>query len=262
MSTYDEIKSTVQQQFGRTADKYVTSPGHAKGDDLPLLVEWLSPQKDWVVLDIATGGGHVAKVLFPHVNKVFATDLTKPMLETARKFLHSEGCLNVDYVLADAENLPFLDASFDAVTCRIAAHHFPHPAQFVTEVSRVLKPGGKFLLIDNVAPPQADRATYLNTLEKMRDKSHVRCASIPEWSAWLTQSDLVILQERESRKSFSFQPWVRRMAETDELVHKVENYIRSAAGDMREYFSVDIRDEQVISLQVDKWMALAEKRPL
>lgn len=99
-------KQKVKEVFGKNADKYVTSSSHAKGDDLPLIVEWLQPKKTWTALDIATGGGHVTKTLAPHVATVFSTDLTEEMLENTAK--HLRGSFdNIQYVVADAEALPF-----------------------------------------------------------------------------------------------------------------------------------------------------------
>ena len=141
-------KQKVEEVFGKNADKYVTSNSHAKGDDLPLLVDWLKPEKTWKVLDIATGGGHVTKTLAPHVATVFSTDLTRAMLENTAKHLR-HNFDNIEYVVADAEALPFLTETFDAAVCRIAPHHFPQPDRFISEVAKVLKTGGKFILIDN-----------------------------------------------------------------------------------------------------------------
>jgi ubiquinone/menaquinone biosynthesis C-methylase UbiE len=258
MGSSEDAKQAVQQQFSRTAAQYVTSAGHAKGDDLPLLVEWLTPSSDWVVLDAATGGGHVAKVVAPHVQRVYATELTKTMLETARMHLQSE-CRNVEFILADAENLPFLDATFDAVTCRIAPHHFPQPRLFIQEVARVLKPGGKFLMIDNVSPENEAFAHFLNRLETIRDSSHVRCPAISEWKSWISHAKLTVQQSRQRRKTFAFDAWARRMATSDSHVRDIEDFILGAAGDVQAHFGVEILDSHVATLQVDEWMVLCEK---
>ncbi|MCZ7669473.1 MAG: class I SAM-dependent methyltransferase [Chloroflexi bacterium] len=92
---------------------------------------------------------------------------------------------------ADAENLPFSAASFDVVTCRIAAHHFEDNGCFLSEAARVLKSGAFLALVDNVVPGSRRRGkkadvvraagAYLNALEKLRDPSHVRCFSMEEW---------------------------------------------------------------------------------
>lgn len=255
----NDVKHTVQQQFGRTADRYVTSPTHARGPDLALLVEWLDPEPDWHCLDIATGGGHVAKALAPCVARVVASDLTPAMLDAARRHLRDAGCHNVDFVIADAENLPFLEATFDAVTCRIAPHHFPNPDRFVEESARVLKPGGKFLLIDNVAPEDAECAAFLNALEKLRDPSHVRCPSVREWEEWLSGAGLRLVRSRTRRKRAEFMPWVRRMATSDHHAAEVVAFVRSAPDRVRTCFDIEIDEGRVEAITVDEWMAMCER---
>src|SRR6266581_6211669 len=144
----DEKKAQVQEYFARTAESYVASFSHRTGDDLQRLIElgeWNSQQ---LALDIATGGGHTALAVAPHVGQIVVTDLTPRMLEKAREYILAQGVTNAQFQTADAEQLPFAAESFDRVTCRIAPHHFPDIAQFVQEVARVLKPGGIFLLID------------------------------------------------------------------------------------------------------------------
>ncbi|MED4782250.1 class I SAM-dependent methyltransferase [Brevibacillus choshinensis] len=256
-----QIKEEVKQQFGANAEKYVTSQTHATGDDLSLLAPWLNPSDDWVFLDVATGGGHLTKKIAPLVGQVFATDLTQPMLAAARNHL-SAHCNNVSYVVADAEALPFLGESFDAVGCRIAAHHFPNPQAFVREVARVLKPGGKFILIDNIAPEDEKLDRFVNTLEKLRDTSHVRSYSRSEWLEWVEQAGLVESQSRIRKKTFPYATWVRRTAESEEQVEQVTRHITGADEEIHAYFAVEKEGEQVTSIQVDEWMALFVKQEL
>lgn len=86
----DVIKSQVQKQFAKNAGKYVTSAGHAKGEDLALLVASSQATPDMNVLDIATGGGHVANALAPLVQRVTALDLTEEMLQAAERFIQAK----------------------------------------------------------------------------------------------------------------------------------------------------------------------------
>ena len=193
--------SLVQQKFGAAAADYAASTVHAKGESLARLVALVAPQRHWRALDVATGAGHTALALAPHVEHVVASDITGEMLAEAGKLAAQRGLANVETAHADAAALPFPDESFDLVTCRLAAHHFPDPAAFVAESWRVLKPGGVFALVDNISPDadilpgasreEADRtAADYNAYEKLRDPSHGRCLSLAEWSALLTRTAL------------------------------------------------------------------------
>lgn len=257
MSHNNSDKQRVQEQFGQNAEKYVSSEGHAQGTDLTLAVEWLQPAADDVVLDIATGGGHVAKTLAPLVRNVMVTDLTAVMLEIARSHLTENGVQKAHYVVADAEELPFLKNSFDIVTCRIAPHHFPDPDAFVREVARVLRPGGQFLLIDNVVPNDKTLGDFINLAEAIRDPSHIRCLSIVEWKDLLAKYGLNIQQNTLRKKMHPFESWVNRMAPTDAHRFAVSTMLLQVPQDVKSYFEVAIKDETVVSFTTDQWIALA-----
>ncbi len=104
------------------------------------------------------------------------------MLDKAAKTAAERG-LTVKTALHPAEQFPYPDATFDLVTCRVAAHHFSSPERFVAETARVLKPGGHFLLIDGtVADDQPEAEGWLHTVEKLRDPSHHRFLTPRTWS--------------------------------------------------------------------------------
>src|SRR3954465_14643180 len=151
-SELDDAKARVRAQYGSVGDAYVKSAGHATGKDLGRMVEVARPQLTDRLLDIATGGGHVARTFSPFVGQIVASDLTPEILHHAGVAFAEQGLVNIETRIADAESLPFGDSSFEIVTCRIAPHHFPHPDRFVNEVARVLTPGGRFILIDSTVP--------------------------------------------------------------------------------------------------------------
>ncbi|MBY7143696.1 methyltransferase domain-containing protein [Virgibacillus sp. NKC19-3] len=251
-------KEDVQRVFSKKAEAYAASSTHSSGSDLSLLTEWLNPQSTMNVIDIATGGGHVAKQLSTVVNRVIATDITKEMLENTASHLSS--FTNIDYVIADAEQLPFLDHSFDIATCRIAAHHFPNPVTFISEVHRVLKPNGKFLLIDNVAPEKAEFDDFYNTLEKMRDYSHVRSLKISEWKQFLRQHNLSIIDQQVRKKTLPYKSWINRTMETKEGMDQVSNFIIDAPEELQHYYHVKMNDGTIQSFAIDEWMVLCTKK--
>ncbi len=134
-------KERVQKQFAPGAADYAISAVHAQGTSLARLLALLPLQPTWRVLDVATGAGHTAHTLAPHVRQVIAVDLTLPMLAQTRQLAQAKGLSQVEVSAGDAEAIPFAAASFDLVTCRLAAHHFPEIGRFLAEVARVLKPG-------------------------------------------------------------------------------------------------------------------------
>jgi ubiquinone/menaquinone biosynthesis C-methylase UbiE len=214
--------SLVQEKFGAAAADYAASTVHAKGESLARLVERVGPQRHWRVLDMATGAGHMALALAPHVALVVASDITSEMLAEAAKLAAQRGLANVEPAHADAAALPFPDESFDLVTCRLAAHHFPDPAAFVAESWRVLKPGGNFALVDNISPDasilpgssceEADRtAADYNAYEKLRDPSHGHCLGLTEWAALLRRAGFVGIRFERMDQDIAFQPWTQRM---------------------------------------------------
>lgn len=215
-------RELVQKQFGAHAAAYATSAVHAKGASLARVVELASPLPKWRVLDIATGAGHTAAAFAPHVAHVIASDITREMLQEAARLAASKGLANLETAVADAESLPFADASFDLVTSRIAPHHFPDVVRFVSEVRRVLVSGGTFALVDNIAPDGestpgfaarelADAAVAYNAFEKLRDPSHVRCLGMAEWSAVIADTGLRVTHKERLPKDMEFDPWAIRL---------------------------------------------------
>jgi ubiquinone/menaquinone biosynthesis C-methylase UbiE len=203
--------SLVQQKFGAAAADYAASAVHAKGESLARLVELVGPKSDWRALDVATGAGHTALAFAPHVAHVVASDITDEMLAETAKLAAKRNLENVDTAYTDATRLPFSEDSFDLVTCRLAAHHFPDPASFVSESWRALKPGGTFAVVDNVSPDDDDIAAAYNAYEKLRDPSHGRCLNLREWSALLQGAGFVDIHAERMDQDIAFQPWTERM---------------------------------------------------
>ncbi|MFN3658916.1 MAG: methyltransferase domain-containing protein [Pseudolabrys sp.] len=202
-------KSLAQEQFGKTAAHYLTSKPHAQGKSLQRLVELAAPRKDWRMLDVATGGGHVAYAFAPHVARVWATDITQEMLDQVKAEAARRGLANVRVAYAKAEALPFDDESFELVTCRIAPHHFDSIPQFLAEVRRVLEPGGIFALVDNVVPA-GSVGDYVNAFERLRDPSHLRAWTMAEWRDALNSAGLAVTHEETIDKTMEFKSWAAR----------------------------------------------------
>jgi ubiquinone/menaquinone biosynthesis C-methylase UbiE len=253
------IKHDVREQFGRAAQAYVESDYHAHGPDLARMLELADPQPTDRALDVCTGGGHTTRTLAPHVAHVIASDLTPTMLAAARSFLTSRGVANVDYVIADAEHLPFLDASFNIVTVRAAPHHFADVRAGTQEMARVLQPGGRLILSDSVAPADPTLDAFDHDVERRRDPSHVRNYSEQQWRDLLQAVGLTVSHTEQFRTTVDFASWTARSGMLAEARASLELDMLGAAPAIRAYFAITEHEGHVATWGIDILIALATK---
>jgi SAM-dependent methyltransferase len=181
------------------ADAYRQSPGHAGGQDLDLVVEWAEAGPGVKALDVATGGGHVARRLRETGAEVVSADAA-PGMEPD--------------VVCRVEQLPFEDATFDVVTVRIAPHHFEDVQAAVREMARVSR--DRVVIQDTLY-----ESDELERIYSLRDPSHVRCYSEEEWRSFLEQAELGVEGVEFFEKRRPFEAWLECTAvppeDADEL---------------------------------------------
>jgi ubiquinone/menaquinone biosynthesis C-methylase UbiE len=238
-------KKRVQEQFGASAEAYVTSEIHAKGQSLQRLLALTQPKPEWTVLDVATGAGHTAVTFAPYVKRVVAGDITLRMLQLAGEMASEKGLPNVLPAAIDAEQLPFADDSVDLVTCRVAAHHFPALTDFMEESARILRSGGLLAVVDNIVPGslRADKkgraaeeaGRYINSFERLRDPSHVRCLSLNGWQESFYQAGFRIIHQEVTDKMLDFYDWMARMRVLPEDEVRLEVMLRQAPAEVAEF---------------------------
>jgi len=233
-----ERADAVRKQFGPAAEAYLASPAHAQGEDLASVLAFLDPKPHEVVLDLGCGVGHTLRRVAPKVRLAVGADATPGMLEGARSLMEQERIGNVTLVVTTAESLPFLDASFDGVTCRVAAHHFSDVGRAFAEVARVLRPGGRFVVSDNYAPDDAALDAWVNELEVTRDPSHVREHTITEWRTLLEGAGFTVANEARSVTALEVEPWLARSRTPEREARRVREMLRSATAAAREAFAI------------------------
>ncbi len=244
------IQALAHEQFAPVAAAYVTSNTHAAGSDLQRLLHLAEPEGHETLLDVATGGGHTALAFAPHIRLAVASDLTFEMLAAARAHISERGMRNVAYCRAAAELLPFADASFDIVTCRVAAHHFGDVRAFVAEATRLLRPRGMLLISDHISPPQAELDAFMDRFERWRDPSHVRAYSYTEWQSCCADNRLTIIhQEDHQREPYEFHDWTARMRMPAVERDRLERWLLDAPAAYREYFEIREEDGRLQSLR-------------
>ena len=229
MMSKAEVKAHAQERFGQFAQGYVQSSVHASGDDLERLVELAQPKTGWLMLDIATGGGHTALKFAPLVGRVVALDLTPKMLKAARGFITEKGVSNVAFTGGDAEQLPFVAHTFDLVICRIAPHHFPDCWTFVQEAARVLKPSGKLIVQDNTVPDDERAARYVDAFERLRDPSHHRMYAGYEWQGMFLDAGLTVENlELVHKPDANLVEWARVQGQSAGVIERLQVMLTQA----------------------------------
>jgi SAM-dependent methyltransferase len=195
--------------WSQRAQAFRDSPTHREGPDLDLLVEWCEPGPDVKVLDVATGGGHVARRLREEGCTVVTVDPAPGMAPD---------------VIAPAEHLPFEDGSFDVVTCRIAAHHFQDVREAVAEMARV---SNQLLVIeDNIF-----RGEHVEEAERLRDPTHIRCYSEDEWKEMVTDAGFEVEQVEFFPRLQSADAWLARVDTPPHIAERARELLADEIDD-------------------------------
>jgi SAM-dependent methyltransferase len=199
----------VTDVWSERAEAFRDSPTHREGPDLDLLVEWCEPGPDVKVLDVATGGGHVARRLREEGCTVVTVDPAPGMKAD---------------VVAPADHLPFEDGSFDVVTCRIAPHHFPDIGAAVQEMARV---SNRLLVIED----NLFRGENVEEAERLRDPTHVRCYSEDEWRELVTDAGFEVEQVEHFERRQSVDAWLQRVDTPPDAAARVRELLADRIED-------------------------------
>jgi ubiquinone/menaquinone biosynthesis C-methylase UbiE len=232
-------ENVVEAQFGPRANAYVESAVHSRGPDLEALGTVVARARPERALDIGTGGGHVAYLLARHARSVVATDLSGDMLTAVGASARERGLMNVETVEAQAERLPFENASFDFVACRYSAHHWGDFEGGLREARRVLRRGGEAAFIDVYSPGPALFDTHLQAIELLRDHSHVRNYTSAEWFGALARSGFAVQSLENWRIRMDFPVWIARMRTPDALAKAIRALQAAAAEETKAHFAIE-----------------------
>ncbi|MFD1093089.1 class I SAM-dependent methyltransferase [Providencia vermicola] len=228
----------VYQQFDEQANAYLTSQVHAQGEDLLALQRLLQGCQAEDVLDLGCGAGHASFYTAPLVKSVTAYDLSDSMLSVVAKNAQERQLTNITTCKGTAEQLPFADNHFDRVISRYSAHHWHDVEKALREVRRVLKVGGKGIFIDVVSPGHPLLDIYLQTVEVLRDTSHIRDYSAGEWSGMFNNAGLFVSGVQSFRLPLEFTSWVERMRTPQPLVEAIRQFQNTLSDEVKHHFAL------------------------
>jgi ubiquinone/menaquinone biosynthesis C-methylase UbiE len=212
---------TVQSQFRRQAEVYAAMPVVTDPDFLGFIVSISGVGKGDHVLDVASGPGFVAMAFAPHCDRVVGIDATDRFVERAINEAGRRNLRNATFMLGDVERMGFGDNSFDIAVCRFAFHHFPRPANVLAEMRRVVRPGGKLLIVDMVASEDADKAAYHNQLERLCDPSHARALPASEFERMFAEAGCDLLHKQSRKSSYNIEDWIAHGAPPAEKADQI-----------------------------------------
>jgi SAM-dependent methyltransferase len=194
-------------EWDQRFEYYRDSRTHAEGDDLDQVVAWCEPGPGVTVLDVATGGGHVARRLREAGCEVTSSDAAAGM--------HPD-------VVCPAEDLPFPDASFDVVVCRVAVHHFSDAPLGIAEMARVTR---RLAVLEDTlyVDERVQRA------EKLRDATHVAHYTRDQLVRMLAAAGLEVRREATFPKRHVMDDWLTATGCAGEAAERVRELLAHVA---------------------------------
>ena len=195
------MQDATRERFARTAER-VAELQDARAASLEKdILRFAAPSGDERALDSGTGSGALAFALAPHVREVVGVDIVPELVEQARK--RAERFPNVTFIQGDATKLPMDYGSFDLTGTLRTLHHIARPELAMAELVRVTRPGGRVLVVDQIAPVDPLAAFELNRFERARDPSHTRALADIDLRHLFESNGLVLIRgeyEREPRE--------------------------------------------------------------
>jgi SAM-dependent methyltransferase len=219
----EEHHELVRREFTRQAPTF-TATGWAAAN-LDWIIAQIGPAGGEQVLEVAAGAAHLGRALTARTAHVAAIDLTTAVLRQGKAQADEQAQGNMLFQVGDAAYLPYLDASFDLVACRLAIHHFPQPGGPVAEMARVCRPGGGIA----VADPAADQKTreVSDRLERLRDPSHARTLTPGELSDLLADVGASLTGCQTRPRPLELAGWLDRTQTPRSARHEITMALRA-----------------------------------
>lgn len=253
------MKERVRTEFTRQAGAMSSATAFHAESVLARLSKAVSAVPVGRVLDLACGPGIVAEALAPLASELVGVDATPEMICLAEGRVSKAGMTNVRFQVALAESLPFRNAEFDVVLTRLSFHHFPDVPAVLSEVRRILRPQGYFILADVLSSDQPADAALHNALERLRDPTHVCMLTRAAFRQALFSAGFEIVSEEVWEQERSFPEWAQIVADPTRT-EPLQEVMRALAR-AGQHAGVQLREEAGELRFVHTWL-LAIAKPV
>jgi len=222
----------VREEFSKQAPKFGEKGLTLSSQDiLAWIVDFLPLGKEFRVLDVAAGTGHLSRAIATHVREVTAIDITPEMLAQAREETARKNLDNICFVEGSAEQLPYEAGCFDLVVSRLAIHHFENPIIQFREMLRVCKSNHKIGIIDLLAPEDKRVAESYNDLERRRDPSHTVALSQTQMEKLLADAGVAVERVETRDVEVDFLRWVQMTGTKSETIELLKEELMKDIND-------------------------------
>ena len=240
-----EHTKIVQEQFERQGEIYATMAQVQDTKGHQAIVQACGTDASQRVLDVACGPGFLTRQFASVAGEVVGIDVTNKFLTMAAAAAKKDGLSNLSFQQGDVNELPFEAASFDIVCCRAAFHHFPQPERVLSEMSRVLKPGGTIAIVDLIVSEDKAKANYHNKMEVLIDPSHARGLPLSEFRTLLANAGLEVLHTFESQIDSSMEDWIAHGAPAESVADEIRALVGAAISNDLTDLNVRVEDGKV-----------------
>lgn len=249
----------VRSSFTVQANEFNNALSFSSEEYLKYVVSAAEIRESDSVLEAAAGTCACGRAIAPHAASVVCLDVTPAMLESGRREAEKDGLCNMVFVKGDIYSLPFLSESFDVVISRLAFHHFPDIQKPFSEMTRVLRSGGRIILIDMEAAEENLRRSE-DEIEALRDVSHVRNLSADEMRDLFVQNSLEIIKSEITKIPVELNAWLD-LTQTPEREREIINRRLSEelSGGAQTGFYPYFKDEKTFFDQ--RWIMTIGRKP-
>jgi ubiquinone/menaquinone biosynthesis C-methylase UbiE len=186
----------AEDRFARTADQIAARQDAHAAELTERVRSFVLPRGDERAVDVGCGAGALALALAPFVGEVVGVDRVPELLERARE----RAPANASFVEGDATHLPFDDGSFELSGTLRVLHHVPRPELVLAELARVTRPGGRVLVVDQIAPVDPLDAVAVDRFERARDPAHTRLLPESDLRQLFEANRLALIRDRRDQE--------------------------------------------------------------